>query len=168
MDNNEMNQNVQTTETKPRFSMPRLLKVQSSPHIKSPETTATVMLDVLIALIPAFIWGVYVFGTRALAIGVISVAAAVGFEALTQFLLHRPVTVSDLSAAVTGLLLADEPARLRSSLDARRRSFLRDSRCKAAFRRNRQKLCQPRTCRKSIPLLMGGRYVHIPEVRRKD
>lgn len=106
MDNNEMNQNVQTTETKPRFSMPPLLKVQSSPHIKSPETTATVMLDVLIALIPAFIWGVYVFGTRALVIGVISVSAAVGFEALTQFLLHRPVTVSDLSAAVTGLLLA--------------------------------------------------------------
>lgn len=106
MDNNEMNQNVQTTETKPRFSMPPLLKVQSSPHIKSPETTATVMLDVLIALIPAFIWGVYVFGTRALVIGVISVAAAVGFEALTQFLLHRSVTVSDLSAAVTGLLLA--------------------------------------------------------------
>ena len=168
MDNNEMNQNVQTTETKPRFSMPPLLKVQSSPHIKSPETTATVMLDVLIALIPAFIWGVYVFGTRALVIGVISVSAAVGFEALTQFLLHRPVTVSRPFRCRDGTAPCDEPARCRSSLDARRRSFLRDSRSKAAFRRNRQKLCQPRTCRKSIPLLMGGRYVHIPEVRRKD
>ncbi|MGN1409598.1 MAG: RnfABCDGE type electron transport complex subunit D [Eubacteriales bacterium] len=86
--------------------MPPLLTVQSSPHIKSPETTATVMLDVIIALLPAFIWGVYVFGLRTIAIGAISVGTAVGFEALSQFLLHRPVTVNDLSAAVTGLLLA--------------------------------------------------------------
>ncbi len=107
MNNNEINQNIQeNTETKQHITMPPLLKVQSSPHIKSPETTTTVMLDVLIALLPAFIWGVYVFGTRALVIGVISVASAVGFEALIQFLLHRQVTISDLSAAVTGLLLA--------------------------------------------------------------
>lgn len=65
------------------------------------------MLDVLIALIPALHMGsVCVRYSVALVIGVISVAAAVGLEALTQFLLHRPVTVSDLSAAVTGLLLA--------------------------------------------------------------
>ncbi len=107
MDNNEVNQNThENTETKQRFSMPPLLKVQSSPHIKSPETTTTVMLDVLIALLPAYIWGVYVFGMRALSIGLISVASAVGFEALIQFWLHRQITISDLSAAVTGLLLA--------------------------------------------------------------
>lgn len=93
--------------TKPaKIQLPPLLTVQSSPHIKNPETVTTVMLDVIIALMPAFIWGVYVFGLRALAIGVISAATAVGFEALTQFILHRPITVNDLSAAVTGLLLA--------------------------------------------------------------
>ena len=89
-----------------KITFPPLLTVQSSPHIKSPDTTASVMLDVLIALIPAFAWGVYVFGMRALALAAVSVASAVGFEALTQFLLRSPVTIGDLSAAVTGLLLA--------------------------------------------------------------
>ena len=89
-----------------KILMPDLLTVMPSPHIKSPETTATVMLDVILALLPAFIWGVYVFGSRAAAVMAISVAACVGFEAAAQFLLHRPVTISDLSAVVTGLLLA--------------------------------------------------------------
>lgn len=107
MDNNEMNNNIpETAEKKPRYSMPALLTVQSSPHIKSHETTSGIMLDVIIALLPAYIWGVYVFGIRALAIGAVSVAAAVGFEAASEFLLHRPVTIGDLSAVVTGLLLA--------------------------------------------------------------
>ncbi len=107
MDKNELNQNIQeTTETKNKFSMPSLLTVQSSPHIRSHEKTSTIMLDVLIALLPAFIWGVYVFGTRAIAIGALSVGSAIAFEAITQFVLHRPVTINDLSAAVTGLLLA--------------------------------------------------------------
>lgn len=86
--------------------MPALLTVSPSPHLKSPETTTTIMLDVLIALLPAFIWGVYVFGLRALLIGVLSVAACVAFEAASQFVLQRPITIADLSAAVTGLLLA--------------------------------------------------------------
>lgn len=97
---------IEKIEKTPEYTMPPLLTVQSSPHIKSSETTATVMLDVIIALLPAFVWGVYVFGLRALAIGALSVGTAVGFEALTQFLLHRAVTVNDLSAAVTGLLIA--------------------------------------------------------------
>ncbi len=83
-----------------------LLTVSPSPHIKAPERTSTIMFDVIIALLPAYIWGVYTFGVRALAIGVIAMAAAVGFEALTQFILRRKITVFDLSAVVTGLLLA--------------------------------------------------------------
>jgi len=89
-----------------KIRMPEFLTVSPSPHIKSPETTTTVMLDVIIALMPAFIWGVYVFGFRALVIGLISVGACVGFEAAAQFLMGRRITVTDLSAAVTGLLLA--------------------------------------------------------------
>ncbi|MBR5252584.1 MAG: RnfABCDGE type electron transport complex subunit D [Clostridia bacterium] len=85
--------------------MPKFLTVSPSPHIKSPETTTTVMLEVIIALLPAFIWGVYIFGWRALVLGVLSIGSCVAFEALTQKMLHRPITVKDLSAAVTGLLL---------------------------------------------------------------
>ena len=86
--------------------MPELLTVSPSPHIKTSDSTRSVMIDVLIALLPAYIWGVFMFGIRALVVGVISVADCVIFEALVQKLLKRPVTVSDCSAAVTGLLLA--------------------------------------------------------------
>ena len=89
-----------------KIGMPEFLTVSPSPHIKSHETTATVMLDVIIALLPAMVWGVYVFGLRALAVCLVSVGACVGFEAAAQFMMGRKVTISDLSAAVTGLLLA--------------------------------------------------------------
>ena len=85
---------------------PDLLTVSPSPHIKAPETTSTIMLDVIIALLPAFAWGVYIFGWRALAIALVSVGCCVGFEAITQYLLKRRLMIADLSAAVTGLLLA--------------------------------------------------------------
>lgn len=85
--------------------MPEFLTVSPSPHIKNSDSTRSVMIDVLIALLPAYIWGVFMQGTRALAVGVISIVCCVLFEALTQKLLKRPVTVSDCSAAVTGLLL---------------------------------------------------------------
>lgn len=86
--------------------MPDILTVMPSPHIRSSETTTKIMLKVIIALMPAFIWGVYVFGVRALAVAVLSVASAVGFEALSQYILRRDITVHDLSAVVTGLLIA--------------------------------------------------------------
>ncbi len=114
MDNNVKNTAAAEVEKKTasqaaqkkKIEMPKFLTVAPSPHIKSHETTSTVMLEVIIALIPAFVWGVYIFGWRALAIGLLSVGACVAFEALIQKILHRPVTVKDLSAAVTGLLLA--------------------------------------------------------------
>lgn len=82
-----------------------LLTVTPSPHIKHTATTTKVMAEVLIALIPAFVWGVIVFGLNAFLMPAIAVAASVLFEFLTQKLLKKPVTVGDLSAAVTGLLL---------------------------------------------------------------
>lgn len=89
-----------------KFSLPEIMSVSPSPHIKSSESTTTIMFDVIIALIPAFIWGVLVFGERAIALMAVSVASCIGFEAAAQILLHRHVTINDLSAAVTGLLLA--------------------------------------------------------------
>ncbi len=84
----------------------KALTVTSPPHLKNPETTHTLMFDVLIALIPASAWGVYTFGFRALVLILLSMAASVAFEAAYQFFMNIPVTVKDGSALVTGLLLA--------------------------------------------------------------
>ena len=86
--------------------MPEIPVISPAPHFRTSRTTRSVMLDVLIALLPAFLYGIHRFGWRALLIGIVSVASAVLFEALIQLVLGRPVTVSDGSAAVTGLLLA--------------------------------------------------------------
>ena len=83
-----------------------LFSLSSSPHIKSKNTTAVIMRDVLIALAPAFIWSVVVFGYKALVLTALSVALCVLFEAGYQKIAGKPVTVSDLSAAVTGVLIA--------------------------------------------------------------
>ena len=82
-----------------------LLTVTPSPHIKHTDTTTRVMADVLIALLPAFVWGIIVFGLNAAVMPLLAVAASVFFEFIVQKILHKPVTVGDLSAAVTGLLL---------------------------------------------------------------
>jgi electron transport complex protein RnfD len=82
------------------------LLVSSSPHIRSGETTQRIMLDVIIALIPALFAGVLYFGFRAISVTVVAVLFAVAAEAAMQKIMGRPVTVKDLSAAVTGVLLA--------------------------------------------------------------
>ena len=82
-----------------------LLTVSPSPHIKHPDTISSVMLNVIIALLPALCWGVYTFGLRALNIVLISIISCVAFEAAIQLILKRPVTVLDFSAAVTGILI---------------------------------------------------------------
>ncbi|MBQ7499354.1 MAG: RnfABCDGE type electron transport complex subunit D [Clostridia bacterium] len=83
-----------------------LLTVSSSPHIRTVEKTNVLMADVIIALIPAAVWGVYVFGLRALSIIVLSIGTCVLCEFFYNKLLHKKQTVGDLSAIVTGLLLA--------------------------------------------------------------
>ena len=82
------------------------LTISSSPHIHSPVTTQTIMRDVLIALAPAAIGGVYFFGLRALLVMLISVAGCVFFEWLCSKMMKFTCKVYDLSAAVTGLLIA--------------------------------------------------------------
>ena len=82
------------------------LKVTSSPHIKHEGGTRQIMLDVLIALAPAVLWGVYIFGLRVLVLVVISMVSAAVFEYIYRKLMKKDNTVTDLSALVTGLLLA--------------------------------------------------------------
>ncbi len=80
--------------------------VSSSPHIGNDRTVMTIMLDVLIALLPAVVGSVVFFGFYALFLEVLSVAAAVGAEALYNVITKRDQTIGDCSAVVTGLLLA--------------------------------------------------------------
>lgn len=80
--------------------------VSSSPHIRARITTASIMTDVAIALLPALVSGVYYFGFRAAFITLLSVIFCVGFEYLWQKLTKQEVTITDGTAVVTGMLLA--------------------------------------------------------------
>ena len=82
------------------------LTISSSPHVHSPVTTQTIMRDVLIALCPALIGSVYFFGFRALMVTLVSVAACVFFEWGYCKITKMHCKVYDLSACVTGVLLA--------------------------------------------------------------
>lgn len=84
------------------------LTVSSSPHVSSPRSmgTRSLMLDVLVALLPALCVGVYFFGPRALLLTIVSVAGCEVFEVLYRRLLKKPSTAGDLTAAVTGVLMA--------------------------------------------------------------
>ena len=81
------------------------LNVQSSPHVRDNISTRSIMLDVIIAMIPATIWGIIKFGHRAGLVVMISIAAAVASEMIFNAIVKRPNTVSDLSAVVTGMIL---------------------------------------------------------------
>lgn len=80
--------------------------VSSSPHIHTERTISSIMLDVIIALIPATLMGVYYFGFRALMVILTAVAASVLSEYAYQKFMKKHVSVNDLSAVVTGILLA--------------------------------------------------------------
>ena len=82
------------------------LTLSVSPHIHSGRTTRRIMLDVLIALLPAAVAGVVIFGLTSLIVIASCVVGCVGFEALFYVIRKKPIPVGDLSAAVTGLLLA--------------------------------------------------------------
>ena len=84
----------------------RKLAVASSPHVSSPIGTRSLMLDVLIALVPALCIGIWFFGPRALTMTVVSVLACEIFEYGYRKLLKKTNTCGDLSAAITGVLLA--------------------------------------------------------------
>lgn len=86
--------------------MSDLFNVSTNPHVRSKDTTQTIMRDVLIALTPASIFGIYNFGLGALLRIVIGIAVCVAAEGAYQYFMHKKVTISDLSAAVTGLLIA--------------------------------------------------------------
>ncbi|MBO7361872.1 MAG: RnfABCDGE type electron transport complex subunit D [Lachnospiraceae bacterium] len=85
------------------MSLPR---VSSNPHIRSGATTQLLMFTVILALMPAFGYGIYNFGIRALFVTLVCVASAVLSELVFALITKKKIRVSDLSAVVTGLLLA--------------------------------------------------------------
>lgn len=81
------------------------LLISPSPHVRSGNSTTKVMLDVIIALLPTIVASVFIFGWRALLVIAVCTASAVLSEYLFELICKRPVTISDLSAAVTGIIL---------------------------------------------------------------
>ncbi len=84
----------------------KLLNMSSSPHVRHSLTTGSVMTDVVLALLPATVFGVYRYGLHAFLVILISVASAVLAEYLFDLVAKHPNTIRDGSAVVTGLLLA--------------------------------------------------------------
>ncbi len=82
------------------------LIVSEAPHIRQGDTTAGIMMDVVIALVPALIAGIVIFGYRSAALAAVCIASAVFFEWAWCRILKKPSTIGDFSAVVTGLLLA--------------------------------------------------------------
>jgi electron transport complex protein RnfD len=82
------------------------LAISSSPHFRAPAVTKTIMADVIIALLPAFAASVWIFGVRAFTLTAICVAACILFEYAYRRLTGQKQTIEDMSAVVTGMLLA--------------------------------------------------------------
>ena len=82
-----------------------MLLVSPAPHVRQKTDTRSIMLDVIIAMIPAFAASIVIFGYRAAVVVSVCVISCVLFEYLFEKLCHRDVTVGDLSAIVTGVLL---------------------------------------------------------------
>lgn len=86
--------------------MDNKLTVSFSPHVRGDDSVASTMLDVIIALIPALIGGVYFFGFRALAVCMVTVISCILSEFIWDKATGKENTIGDLSAAVTGMLLS--------------------------------------------------------------
>ena len=86
--------------------MSDLLHISSWPHVRSKVSTSGIMGTVLLALLPAALFGIYNFGPHALLLILISMATCVATEAVYEHFMHKKLTIKDYSAAVTGLLLA--------------------------------------------------------------
>lgn len=84
----------------------KLFVVSAAPHAASQEDTRSLMFDVIIALIPALILAVFYFGFRALVLTMVSVSSCIAFEFLYRYFIKKSMSVGDLSAVVSGILIA--------------------------------------------------------------
>ena len=84
----------------------KFMKVSSNPHIRAHSSTSSIMLIVILSLLPPAIFGIHNFGIRALWVILISVASCILFEWMFNKISKKPVSITDFSCIVTGLLLA--------------------------------------------------------------
>ena len=84
----------------------KLYHISSSPHFRSGISTENLMYDVAIAMVPALLWGIYKFGFNAILITVLTCAACIASEYVYEYFMHKPITIMDGSALVTGMILA--------------------------------------------------------------
>ena len=118
--------------------MSEIFNVSTNPHVRSKDTTQTIMRDVLIALAPASIFGIYNFGVQALIRIIVGIVVCMASEAVYEYFMHKKITVMDLSAAVTGLLIAlNIPSTLNIGFEI--------------VWRNWSELYEPCTCSKMFP-----------------
>lgn len=86
--------------------MDTILHVSSSPHVRAKDSTNRIMAYVILALLPTTLFGIFNFGPKALLLIVLTIASCVATEWVFEKIVHKKSTISDLSAVVTGLLLA--------------------------------------------------------------
>lgn len=86
--------------------MDTMLHVSSSPHVRAKDSTNRIMAYVILALLPTTLFGIYNFGPKALLLIVLTIASCVATEWVFEKIVHKKSTIGDLSAVVTGLLLA--------------------------------------------------------------
>lgn len=86
--------------------MSDLYQVSSSPHVRAKDTTSRIMLYVVIALLPTSLFGIYNFGYKALILILVTIASCLASEWIFEKIVHKKNTLNDMSAVVTGLLLA--------------------------------------------------------------
>lgn len=86
--------------------MSDLYHVSSSPHVRSKDTTSRIMFYVILALMPTTLYGIYNFGINALILILVTIASCIASEWIYNKIVHKKNTINDLSAVVTGLLLA--------------------------------------------------------------
>ena len=86
--------------------MDNILHVSSSPHVRAKDSTNRIMAYVILALLPTTLFGIFNFGPKALLLIVLTIASCVATEWVFEKIVHKKSTIGDLSAVVTGLLLA--------------------------------------------------------------
>lgn len=131
--------------------MSDLYHVSSSPHVRAKDSTDRIMLYVIIALLPASLFGIYNFGFRALFIILLTIASCVASEWVFDYIVKKKSTITDLSAVVTGLLLAlNLPVALPWWGGCTRWSIC-NHHCQVYVRRTRTELYEPGTWWKMLP-----------------